>query len=319
MARKAKAALTRAAMLSGRAGTGGSKGGGAGSGGAGSGGEAATSGASGASGSSGAAGDDGAAGAGGSGGAPPCDPNERPADGSFVSVSGNDTTGDGSASLPLKSIRQGLAAAAAAGKSVVYVDQGTYPESLALTTANSGVTVRGGFRATGATWQRDCSDGARAKTVVASPTNVGARVTGVTQKTTLESLTILTRASGSSSPGQAGESCYGVFVAGAGSPVSLVDVQSPPARVAPADRSPQRDRARACRVTPSPVAPMAHWERRAPMASARRRAPSAWMAMGAATERTPHQAPQVTRVPLALGRRSPRAAIRDAPEALDFA
>src|SRR5262245_53527498 len=202
----------------GKGGTAGSKGGSAGSGGA-----AATRGSSGAGGSGGATGSGGSSAGGssgtaGAGGAPPCDPSERPAEGLFVSVNGNDTTGAGSPALPLKTIRQGLAAAAAAGKSVVFVDQGTYPESLALSAANSGVTVRGGFKATGAAWQRDCSDGARSKTVVASPTNVGARITGVTQRTTLQTLTILTRATGNSGMSQSGESCYGVFVSGAGSP-----------------------------------------------------------------------------------------------------
>jgi hypothetical protein len=155
----------------------------------------------------------------------PCDPSEIPADGIHVSADGSDEAGNGSPLLPFKSIGAGVAAAAAAFKSTVYVAEGIYPEALELDEARQGLLVKGGWLRSGDTWRRDCESGFRARTVIASPSNVGVRVTGVTKPTGLEALTIATKATGRRDADAAGESCIGVWVTGDGSAFRLSRVK----------------------------------------------------------------------------------------------
>jgi len=155
----------------------------------------------------------------------PCDPAEVPREGVFVSPDGNDTSGDGSRLLPLRTITAGLTTAAAAQLENVYVAQGTYAEALSFDASRQGVNVLGGWIRTGDTWKRDCETGFRSRTLVASPTNVGVRVDGATKPTALDALTIATRATCASKPDTGGESCYGVFITGNGTVIRLSRVK----------------------------------------------------------------------------------------------
>lgn len=155
----------------------------------------------------------------------PCKADDAPGDGVYVSPDGDDATGSGTALLPFKTITAGLTAAVAAQKSNVYLAEGTYPEPLTFDGSRQGVFVRGGFLRTGESWRRDCAPGFRSRTILASPTSVGVRVTGVTKPTGLDAMTVATRGSGVSSNDTAGESCFGVVVTGDGSVFKLSRVK----------------------------------------------------------------------------------------------
>src|SRR5262249_13989424 len=133
-------------------------------------------------------------------------------------------SGDGSSALPLKTVAEGLALASAAQKVNIYLDQGTYPEQLKLTAQHSGIAVQGGFRRVGAAWERDCSNNAPLKAVIASPTNVGVSVTSLSKRSALRHLSVFTKATGDVAANQAGQSCYGVVVTGDGTAFALEDV-----------------------------------------------------------------------------------------------
>src|SRR5690606_8298782 len=72
---------------------------------------------------------------------PPCDPGESPGEGVFVSAAFGLPGGLGTRETPLRSIQDALEAAAAKGLSRVFVDEGTYEESLTLTDRHAGVVV----------------------------------------------------------------------------------------------------------------------------------------------------------------------------------
>lgn len=157
-------------------------------------------------------------------GAPACDPTEKPDPSAvYVSPDGDDNTGSGSPEKPLASLGQAIKLAAASASKLVIANQGTYKESVVIDAAVAGVSVRGGFERTGSVWDRDCDPMARQKTVIDSPSTIGVRVDGVQAK--LQTLTVLTKATGATTSGKAGESQYGVFVTGDSASVSLVDVR----------------------------------------------------------------------------------------------
>lgn len=151
-----------------------------------------------------------------------CDPNESPTSGIFVSPAAA-PGGDGSAALPFSTIKAALDAAAG-NVATVYLDQGTYPEPVDFAAKHAGIVVRGGFTRTGSVWKRDCSADARAKTVIASPAAVGVHVGQLATPSGLRTLSVFSKATGSSVDGKAGESCYGVAVTGAGTHFTLHDV-----------------------------------------------------------------------------------------------
>jgi len=154
----------------------------------------------------------------------PCDPLEAPdtAQGVFVSAQGNDVTGNGAPLTPLQTVAKGLSAAAAGGKKLVYLDEGTYTESLVFTTAESGIIVRGGFKATGGAWTRDCN--AQSLTLIRSSAAIAVDVSGTSTTSGLRELTIATKAVGASNPNASGESLYGVRITGASTKFSLFAV-----------------------------------------------------------------------------------------------
>ncbi|MFO0588250.1 MAG: hypothetical protein U0441_11950 [Polyangiaceae bacterium] len=170
-------------------------------------------------------------GGGGGGGSFPCDPNETPSDGVFVSPNGDDMTGDGSATLPVKTIARALDLANSQSKRAIHLAQGTYPAPLTVTTLPAGpageagaFVIDSGWVATGAAWTHDCSAGARAKTVLASPSNVGATIALTDAWLTLRTLTVATKAAGATTPDADGESCYGIVATGSGT-LRLEDVE----------------------------------------------------------------------------------------------
>jgi hypothetical protein len=195
-----------------------------GSGGAGSSGTESTSNAGGAS-ATGSTGDSsgtgistgsgsGTGGGGGSGPDAPCDPAETPlATGIFVSTTGDVMTGDGSAAAPFKTISAAMAAAGKGG--VIYLDQGTYAETVAFTgMAASGVTIDGSWLRANSIWMRRC--GERDKTLIAAPSAVAMTVANAGTKSGLSNLTLQTRAAGAPVADQDGESTIGILAQGTG-------------------------------------------------------------------------------------------------------
>lgn len=144
----------------------------------------------------------------------PCDPTELPKDGIHVATDGADDSGDGTPLLPLRTIGAAIRLAVTAAKENIYVAEGTYNEALAFDASHQGVTVAGGWLRSGETWKRDCAEGFRTRTVVASPANVAVRVTAVTKPTALDTITVATKAASTTANDEAGETCIGVLVSG---------------------------------------------------------------------------------------------------------
>ncbi len=194
-----------------------------------SGGDAGSAGSAGSAGASGGhAGEAGAGAGGGSSGdgGVDCDGSLTDADAIHVSTEGSDEAGDGSSLLPLASVGRALDVAATTGKELIVVAGGTYREHLQATAAHAGLSVSGGWSATGSQWTQDCSSGARSLTVLASPDAIALDVTEVDVPLELQTLTLATKAQGASADGVDGESLFGVWVHGADSKLSLrwVDV-----------------------------------------------------------------------------------------------
>jgi hypothetical protein len=93
-----------------------------------------------------------------------CDPSGDPmvnpcavdvAYGVFVSTNTgmNDAGTAGTPSAPWKTITEGIAAAAVAGKGRVYICGGTYSEQVVIDAAHDGVSLYGSFDCSGATWK----------------------------------------------------------------------------------------------------------------------------------------------------------------------
>lgn len=210
-----------------------------GSSGSGSGGTAGTSGTSGTGGSSGSGGDASIDGASGTGGGPDGDASELDANGDgssdgsacsagpdtahaiFVSLGGSaDSTVCGSPDVPCKTINLGIQRAVALARSVVYVNVGTYNESVQLA---AGVAVEGGWNQLGVSWSRDCGAHPEALAVIA-PTVATRAVVAMDLKgtATLRTLTIHSKTGATDGTGH-GESVYGVFAtsSGAGTPTTV--------------------------------------------------------------------------------------------------
>lgn len=156
---------------------------------------------------------------------PECDPGGPPEGGVFVSADdGSDEGGDGSAALPFATIGPAITAANALGATVVLLAEGTYNESVTIPDTPNGLTIEGGWLATGADWTRDCEDGVVGRTILAGSASVAVTAQGTRHTSGLRLLTVRTPARGSSPADAAGESLVGVLVAGDGSVFSLTDV-----------------------------------------------------------------------------------------------
>jgi hypothetical protein len=145
----------------------------------------------------------------------PCDPSRDPKDqpclvtsayGVFVAASGrNGASGD--KTDPAISIAQGIATAAATGKSRVFICQGSYAETVVLDAAHDGISLYGGF---------DCINGwtwTGAATAVASP--VGAPyalyVFSTTRPVAIEDLRFTSADASGQSPSGSGNSSMAAF------------------------------------------------------------------------------------------------------------
>jgi hypothetical protein len=141
--------------------------------------------------------------------------------GVFVAPTGIDGTGCGeTAGTPCASITAGLATAAGpAGRTIVYVAEGTYTEEVKLV---PGVTVQGGWHYDGTNnWIFDCSANPGAVVTVKAPATSYITVLADTigGAATLSTLTVLSNAAAN-----VGESLYGIFVRGKTTTLTLTDV-----------------------------------------------------------------------------------------------
>lgn len=119
---------------------------------------------------------------------------------------GGQSSACGSAAIPCNSIQTAINLAQSSGKSIVYVDHGTYTESLTLV---SGIQIQGGWLDVGGSWSRQCGPTNAAGTVVKAPSNanktiVASSVTGVT----IDTLTVASKDAASVGTS---ESIYGIF------------------------------------------------------------------------------------------------------------
>ncbi len=121
----------------------------------------------------------------------------------FVAPGGNDGN-PGTRSAPRRTIQAGIAAAAS-GRLAVYIAAGTYAESITL---SPGVSLYGGY--TASDWSRNATN---VTTIQGGTTAVFARVN---EPVVLQRLTIT-----SSDATAAGQSSYGVRIAGSGASVTL--------------------------------------------------------------------------------------------------
>jgi hypothetical protein len=117
-----------------------------------------------------------------------------------------------------------ITAANALGATLVLLAEGTYNESVTIPDTPNGLTIEGGWLATGADWSKDCEDDVAGRTVLAASASVAVTVQGTRFTSGLRLLTVRTRARGGSSADAVGESLIGVLVAGDESVFSLSDV-----------------------------------------------------------------------------------------------
>ncbi len=129
----------------------------------------------------------------GEGDACDCSPNDgavRTVDAVFVSADGNDSA-SGARNDPVRTITRGLALAQAGGKTKVYVEAGTYNETVSMA---NGISVYGGFNlsADWATCQKAlASGGADANTTrITSAFGPVVAFTNITAETRLEGVTV---------------------------------------------------------------------------------------------------------------------------------
>jgi hypothetical protein len=173
-------------------------------------------------------GEDGQAGGeqsgGGQAGAPPttCDDSKRadPSRGLFVTVDGDDSSGDGSLEKPFGSLRRAVETAAEKGKSAIYVGAGAYEiaETIHIRYDSPVVELSGG-------WVGDCPNNKREGTILQGAMGAGATVLlEAKQEFRLANLTVKTKDKATpSSIDTSGNSLYGIRVRTAAK-VSLSDV-----------------------------------------------------------------------------------------------
>jgi hypothetical protein len=154
-----------------------------------------------------------------------CDARIVPGIGVFVSADGDDQAGDGTAILPYRTISAAVKAAVVSSKPNIFVAEGTYPEALLFDANHDGVAISGGWLRRGSAWTLDCVADARARTLIASTSNIAVLLTTTTQPITLERLTIATKAACASAPDTSGDSCVGIYATGDSVSLRLVNVR----------------------------------------------------------------------------------------------
>ena len=145
--------------------------------------------------------------------------NEQAAQAQSVFVSTRNGSADSSCGLssnPCSSLTLGLQRASNAAAKIMYVDTGTYNESVTLI---DGITIQGGwdYVINGQTkaWRRQCGATRRESVVIKGSGGLGVRANGLASAT-LDTLSIAI-------DDRSGQSLYGVFAKGTAS-LSLVDV-----------------------------------------------------------------------------------------------
>jgi hypothetical protein len=145
------------------------------------------------------------------------------AKGLFVLSSGADSPSCGARGMECQTIQYAIdrAASSVGVKSIVYVGSSltAYVEALTL---KAGITVEGGWFATGTMWTPICSASRASAVAVQAPSGVGTTVSAndLGGPATLRDVTIQ---SDSQTP-VAGESVYGIFASGASTALTLDDV-----------------------------------------------------------------------------------------------
>jgi hypothetical protein len=141
--------------------------------------------------------------------------------GIFVTTGGTDGANCGmSPGSPCKTIGAGITSAHANGRGTVYVSAGKYVEEVKPV---AGLTVQGGWHASGSTWSFDCSDTPESVVKVQAPasSNTTVLVDTINGAATVSTLTVLSMAASSVQPGQ---SIYGVFARGSNTELTLNNV-----------------------------------------------------------------------------------------------
>jgi hypothetical protein len=133
-----------------------------------------------------------------------------------VSPAGTDNPNCGSDMQPCLSIAKGLERAELVGRRLVYLDTGTYAESVSLL---AGLTLKGGWNNVGGAWSNQCKPTRSSSAVIASPTPIGV-LAEYLGDATLDTLTVRTKPNAAP-----GESTYGVFARGAQTRLALTGVE----------------------------------------------------------------------------------------------
>jgi hypothetical protein len=203
----------------GSTGTGGSSGTGGGTGTGGRAGTGGSTGTGGGTGTGGRAGTGGSTGTGGSAGTLCRDRQASDSTGIYVSTSGTDGASCGDRVQPCRLIQTGINRADMLGRSVVYVNAGTYDERLTLA---AGIRVEGGWGAVGQVWSPICTATAsEAVTVQPSSGNTTVFADALGGTASLAWLSIKSKQAASAP----GESLYGVFARGTTTRLDLEQVR----------------------------------------------------------------------------------------------
>ena len=138
------------------------------------------------------------------------------ATGVFVSTSGA-ASGCGSKAVPCNSIQTALNLAQTTSKQYVYVDNGTYTESITLV---PNVTILGGWADVGGNWTRVCGATNAQSVILQAPTNANKTISAISVAgAAIDTLTVKSK---TSNVGPS-ESIYGIFATGS-TTLSLTNV-----------------------------------------------------------------------------------------------
>lgn len=156
-----------------------------------------------------------------------CNPNEIPhSTGVFVSPDGDDeTAGAGSKKKPFKTITKALNVAHP-GLSI-YLNTGEYEETLTINSAATDIAIIGGWMVNEGQWIRNCNDTAKEETQIIQLRDDTLPCIGLTiqnAKITLDTLTVSTLERGIIREGKNTDSCYGIWIGGELSQVTLKNV-----------------------------------------------------------------------------------------------
>jgi hypothetical protein len=141
----------------------------------------------------------------------------------FVSTSGSDNAGCG-AMTPCKTISAGIVAAHASSQSNIYVDAGTYTETITLV---GGIAIHGGWSFANNTWTRICDNTYLTSTIVRGPAPSSSATLSATVvardlggAASIDAMVVMSHAAAAAS----GESLFGVEAIGATTSLAITDV-----------------------------------------------------------------------------------------------